>query len=107
MSSFRKKRKYFDTNIKKVKRKKLNYRDKCDMLIKQQCKCNHCGNILRKGSIDVDHIKELADGGSNDIDNFQLLCCNCHSIKTRKRQSARAKERRINIKKKIDFIDLT
>jgi 5-methylcytosine-specific restriction endonuclease McrA len=30
----------------------------------------------------VDHIKPLAQGGSNDLTNKQLLCIDCHREKT-------------------------
>lgn len=31
---------------------------------------------------EVDHVKELADGGTNDLDNLQTLCMWCHKVKT-------------------------
>lgn len=31
---------------------------------------------------EIDHIKELRDGGTNDISNLQALCINCHRVKT-------------------------
>ena len=31
---------------------------------------------------DVDHIKPLRDGGTNDAENLQALCHECHSKKT-------------------------
>ena len=48
------------------------------------------GKPFDEASFHVDHIKELHNGGSNDISNLQLLCPNCHAVKTarnRKRQS--------------------
>ncbi len=32
--------------------------------------------------LDFDHIVPVAHGGSNDASNGQLLCCNCHRIKS-------------------------
>jgi 5-methylcytosine-specific restriction protein A len=32
---------------------------------------------------EVDHIRPLADGGTNDAHNLQCLCKSCHSRKTR------------------------
>ena len=52
--------------------------------------CPLQGKPFDEASYHVDHIKELHNGGSNDISNFQLLCPNCHNAKTirnRKRQS--------------------
>jgi hypothetical protein len=39
---------------------------------------------------DVDHIIELAAGGSNTIDNVQPLCKPCHKAKTSRFNSTRA-----------------
>lgn len=36
------------------------------------------------------HIVELADGGSNEPSNLQLLCPNCHAKKTRMNRVRRA-----------------
>lgn len=47
----------------------------------------NCSSIL-----EVDHIIELADGGSNDIENLQLLCVACHRGKTSQKRSARLKK---------------
>jgi 5-methylcytosine-specific restriction endonuclease McrA len=38
---------------------------------------------------EVDHIIELAAGGSNTIDNVQPLCKDCHKAKTAKFNSTR------------------
>jgi 5-methylcytosine-specific restriction protein A len=31
---------------------------------------------------EVDHIKPLEHGGTNEDDNLQLLCSECHKVKT-------------------------
>ena len=33
---------------------------------------------------EIDHIKEVSKGGSNDLYNLQALCLSCHSVKTRR-----------------------
>ncbi len=33
---------------------------------------------------EIDHIKEVSRGGSNDMNNLQALCLSCHSVKTRR-----------------------
>ena len=33
---------------------------------------------------EIDHIIEVTHGGSNDLDNLQLLCPCCHSVKTKR-----------------------
>lgn len=43
---------------------------------------------------DLDHVIALADGGTNDMNNLQALCQNCHAAKTRderiRRQAAKS-----------------
>lgn len=39
---------------------------------------------------DVDHMRELADGGADDDANLQAICGPCHDDKTRRGQLARA-----------------
>jgi hypothetical protein len=49
--------------------------------------CNYCGDV----GLEVDHVIELAAGGENSIENLQVLCKNCHKIKTSKFNSSRFK----------------
>lgn len=45
-----------------------------------------CQECLRKGFVtagtDVDHIVAKCNGGTDDLDNLQLLCKECHREKT-------------------------
>ena len=55
--------------------------------------CRSCG---REGAVEVDHIVEVADGGTNLPSNLQILCASCHDEKTResrKRRSAGVRTR--------------
>lgn len=76
-------------------------------------KCDSCSKLLARPykddwlrrefgletvePFDVDHIVRLADGGSHDLSNLQLLCESCHREKTagegRRRQKARGSKR--------------
>lgn len=47
----------------------------------QDWKCKHC-NIKLPAWFEVDHVKKLEYGGSNDIDNLEALCRDCHGKKT-------------------------
>lgn len=44
--------------------------------------CQECGTTE---NLVVDHIIPLARGGSNEIDNLQLLCWHCNSSKAARR----------------------
>lgn len=48
-------------------------------------KCAKCMKEVKKG-FQFDHIIPLAAGGTNDIDNMQLLCIECHFEKSRSEQ---------------------
>lgn len=47
-------------------------------------RCEKCGHEPRLiGSLEIDHILEVSDGGGMCwIDNYQLLCSGCHKAKT-------------------------
>ena len=47
----------------------------------QQWKCGHCKTTL-DATFEVDHIKALFNGGTNDQSNLVALCPNCHRKKT-------------------------
>ena len=42
-------------------------------------RCAACGSVSHY--LTKDHIKKKCDGGSNDIQNLQLLCLECHRKK--------------------------
>ena len=37
-----------------------------------------------ESGFEIDHVVEVTHGGTNDIDNLQLLCPCCHSVKTKR-----------------------
>ena len=47
----------------------------------QEWKCGHCQQLLT-ASYEIDHIKPLFKGGTNERTNLMALCRNCHGEKT-------------------------
>ena len=45
-------------------------------------KCRICEESIKSKHYEIDHIKALKNGGTNDINNLQLLCKSCHKEKT-------------------------
>ena len=56
-------------------------------------KCPLKGTPFDESGFHIDHIKELRDGGSNEIENLQALCLMCHTVKTNRRSSEVPKEK--------------
>ena len=44
--------------------------------------CGLCGGQLKPGQFDYDHKRAVALGGTNDLDNVQVICRACHVQKT-------------------------
>jgi hypothetical protein len=45
--------------------------------------CQLCSDKLKPNLFHIDHIIALANGGNNEIDNLQILCKECHYVKTK------------------------
>ena len=52
------------------------------VFLNEHSSCNHCHKTLILETLEIDHIKRLADGGDNEEDNLQALCSECHFDKT-------------------------
>ena len=44
--------------------------------------CKACGRVCLPSDLCADHIVNKARGGSDDLDNLQTLCVDCHKVKT-------------------------
>jgi 5-methylcytosine-specific restriction enzyme A len=71
--------KYFDEITGRIK---FTKEFKEMVLEKSEKKCSGCQCCLESKKYDIDHIKPLASGGTNEIDNLQALCKACHRDKT-------------------------
>jgi 5-methylcytosine-specific restriction endonuclease McrA len=45
-------------------------------------KCNN--GFFDDSGPQIDHIIEVKHGGTNDLNNLQVLCCCCHAVKTKR-----------------------
>ena len=52
---------------------------------RQHYVCAKCNLLLHPLGFDIDHVRELRDGGEDALDNLQALCATCHAKKTRGR----------------------
>jgi 5-methylcytosine-specific restriction endonuclease McrA len=71
--------KYFDEITGRIK---FTKEFKEMVLEKSKKKCAGCKCCLKSKKYDIDHIRPLANGGTNQIDNLQALCKACHQDKT-------------------------
>lgn len=70
-------RQYFGRLCTKCRKESIRNK----FIIKQELKCSSCGfEAKHRCQLDVDHI----DGNhtNNDSSNLQVLCANCHRLKT-------------------------
>ena len=80
-------------------------RVKLRVFTKAKERCQHCERrICGKLTAEYDHITALVNGGGNRESNIQLLCIECHGLKTKsdvaeKSITARKIAKRIGIKK--------
>ncbi|WP_423804842.1 HNH endonuclease [Nereida ignava] len=65
----------------------MSYEKRWKVALRQHWCCNHCKMGLPE-TAEMDHCRPLHAGGSNAIDNLQLLCPNCHALKTRRDRRA-------------------
>ena len=69
--------------VMETKRVRFEKTFRKDIFEKQQKCCQLCKTKLTISTFEIDHIQALANGGSNEIDNLQILCKDCHLAKTK------------------------
>jgi len=45
--------------------------------------CKWCGRYLKYSEMTIDHILAVSNEGTNKLDNLQILCEDCHILKTK------------------------
>ena len=68
-------------NIYKNNKRNVSALQKKMIASNQEWRCMYCKNILDY-TYEIDHILPLFKGGTNNNNNLQALCRNCHGIKT-------------------------
>lgn len=71
-------------NISNNARQAVSLNIRFSVLKRDNFKCVKCGrspSLNHKVELEVDHIKPIARGGTNDIDNLQTLCKDCNQGK--------------------------
>jgi hypothetical protein len=81
---------YFFDYEKKPSRKELPQGQRKRILDKFDNTCSECPS---SDELEIDHIVPLCDGGSNDDENLQVLCNDCHIKKTSKENSDRVSKK--------------
>ena len=67
------------------RRKTFSTSFRLSLFLKRKGLCSICSLKIDAGkSWDIDHILPLALGGTNDLENLQILCRSCHRSKTAK-----------------------
>ena len=91
---------------KKRKRRRVSKADIRKLWEKQKGRCAMCGRRLKPYAYHVDHKKPIALGGSNSIRNLQLLCPECHMIKTQEDRKKISRRRQKKSKSIFDIFGL-
>ena len=74
-------KKYYYDNIEIIKEYNRNYWElNKDKYLEREC--NVCKCCLKKQPFEIDHIRALSNGGTNEMKNLQPLCKACHLVKT-------------------------
>lgn len=66
-----------------MKRKRLSNSTRLEIAARQYYKCAHCNSVLTH-VFEIDHKIPWALCKSNEKNNLQALCSNCHALKTNK-----------------------
>lgn len=80
------------------KRKPLTRAQIAELTLRQMGKCLRCGERLdftTKGAVIDEHLRPLADGGTNETSNRAFFCKPCATPKTAKEARDRGKSKRI------------
>jgi 5-methylcytosine-specific restriction endonuclease McrA len=78
------KEKMTEEHSEHTRRKAIPKRTRFEVFKRDSFKCQYCGASAPDVVLQIDHIKPVADGGSNDITNLVTACTKCNSGKSDK-----------------------
>lgn len=81
----------YSNTLSTQKLRKVSSATKKIVAAEQKWTCGHCQQLLN-ASYEIDHIKPLFKGGTNQRDNLMALCRNCHGEKTLRDQIAESNQ---------------
>ena len=93
------------SKVRTNRRRGINKHVRDDVIRKQNTQCNTCTKPLTEYNTNIDHTIGVQFGGTNDVDNLQALCVECHSEKTIK-ERRNCKKIRDAIKQILSEVDM-
>ena len=69
---------HLKTELRPASREHLSASKRKRILLRGNGRCMKCGS---KKNLEIDHVVPLARGGSNRLENLQLLCQSCNRMK--------------------------
>ncbi len=76
-------------------RRPLTPKAKAALWQAQDKRCAKCSDPVELAHVEWDHKHSLWCGGGNEPENFQGICGDCHTAKTRRESGARGKMKRL------------
>jgi 5-methylcytosine-specific restriction endonuclease McrA len=68
---------------KKSNRKPISTKLRAKVMKRDNFTCQHCGKTVEDGvKLEIDHIIPVSLGGTNKMDNLQVLCMECNRGKS-------------------------
>lgn len=90
---------YFVKDLTMSNRQQISKKTRFEVFKRDKFKCQYCGRMSPDVILEVDHIKPVAEGGTNDLLNLITSCrdCNRGKGKTRISDESELKKQQIQI----------
>ena len=86
--------KYGEVDVNKIENvRRISGKTRLDVFERDDYRCQMCGRTVDDGiKLHIDHIIPFSKGGSNEIDNLQVLCHECNLAKNNRMDLKRTRE---------------